>query len=161
MIGFHTSVLSSNTWRDEISSFKYSQNHSLPKGEKDDRFDGEKLPNWIEGTQQISRSIVEQDESIERQRNADVVDHGDVEVARIGTPVTVTVLAKCLEDKRGKRHDRLDGAKLQSRLLAESKKANGIGLAGETAGSVPPAGTNWFASYLGHDVAFAAEVFIA
>lgn len=149
------------TRRDEIGVLKDGQNDALPEGEKDDRLDGEELPDGIVGREEVSRGVVEEDQSVEGQADADVVDHDDVEVARVGAPVAVAVLAEGLQNERGKGHDRLDGAELQRRLLAEAQKANRVGAPAQAAGAVGPAGANWLPPNLRHDVPLAAQVLIA
>ena len=56
----------------------------MPEGEEDDRLDGEELDDGIERSQHLACGVVEQVERVQRQRHAEVVDDGDVEVATGG-----------------------------------------------------------------------------
>lgn len=53
---------------------------TLPEGEKDDWFDHEELEYWVVRDKQFTRSKVEEEESVERQTDGDVVDNGDIQV---------------------------------------------------------------------------------
>ena len=57
---------------------------TLPEGEEDDRLDGEELDDRVEGPQHLPGGVVEQEERVQRQRHAEVVDDGDVQVAAGG-----------------------------------------------------------------------------
>lgn len=48
---------------------------TLPETEKNNRLDGAELENGIEGRQQVSRGEVEEVESVERQRDGNVVNY--------------------------------------------------------------------------------------
>lgn len=54
---------------------------TLPEGEEDDRLDHKKLEDGAIGTEELPCGEVEEEESVERQADRDVVDDGDVEVA--------------------------------------------------------------------------------
>ena len=140
---------------------KDGENDALPEGEKDDRLDGEELPDGVVGREEVPGGVVEEDQAVEGQRDADVVDGDDVEVAGVGAPVAVAVLPEGLQHQRREGHDRLHGAELQRRLLAEAEKADGVGPPLQAAGAVVPAGANGFAANLRHDVALAAQVLVA
>lgn len=53
---------------------------TLPEGEEDDGFDHEELEHGPVGAEQVSSREVEQEESVERQADRDVVDDGHIEV---------------------------------------------------------------------------------
>ena len=54
---------------------------TLPEGQKDDRFDSEELEHGFVRPQQVTRSKEEEEESIERQADREVIDNGYVKVA--------------------------------------------------------------------------------
>ena len=53
----------------------------MPEGEEDDGLDGEELDDRVERTQHLSGGVVEQEQGVQRQRDAEVVDDRDVEIA--------------------------------------------------------------------------------
>jgi hypothetical protein len=53
----------------------------LPEGEEDDGLDGEEFENRIVGPQEILSCEVEDDQGVQGQRDAHVVDDGHVQVA--------------------------------------------------------------------------------
>lgn len=58
---------------------------TLPKGQEDDRFDGQELEHRFKGPQKVTGGRVEEEESIQGQTHRDVVDDRNVEVASIHT----------------------------------------------------------------------------
>lgn len=54
---------------------------TLPEGEKDDRLDHEELEHGVVRDEQFTRGEVEEEESVERQTDGDVVDNGHIQVA--------------------------------------------------------------------------------
>ena len=58
---------------------------TLPEGQEDNGFDGAELQHGIEGRQQVAGGEVEQIQPVQCQRDRDVVDDGDVNVASIST----------------------------------------------------------------------------
>ena len=54
---------------------------TLPEGQKDDRFDSEELEHGFERPQQVTRSKEEEEESVERQADREVIDNSYVKVA--------------------------------------------------------------------------------
>lgn len=54
---------------------------TLPKGEKDDRLDHEELEHGVVRNKQFTCGKVEEEESVERQTDGDVVDNGHIQVA--------------------------------------------------------------------------------
>lgn len=58
-----------------LSIFRLALSLTLPETEKNNRLDGAELENGIEGRQQVSRGEVEEVESVERQRDGNVVDY--------------------------------------------------------------------------------------
>ena len=64
---------------------------TLPKGEENDALDGEKLNDGIKGLEEILGGEIEEEETVEGEGDGDVVDDGDVEVATVYTPVTISV----------------------------------------------------------------------
>ena len=72
---------------------------------------------------------VEEEESVERQGDADVVDDGGVDVAVSQAPVTVLVEVGELEEDDYEGHDALHDTELESALLAEPQEADVVALA--------------------------------
>lgn len=72
---------------------------TLPKGEKDDGFDHDELENGAIGNQQFTGGEVEEEESVERQTDGDVVDDGRVQVAARHTEKKGEVLVRDLNVK--------------------------------------------------------------
>lgn len=60
---------------------------TLPKGEENHRFHRAELEHWIEWRQQVPRGKIEQIQSVQGQRDRNVVDDGDVDVATIGAEI--------------------------------------------------------------------------
>ena len=56
---------------------------ALPEREEDDGLDGEELEDWVVGAQQLARRLVEHEEGVQRQTDADVVDDRDVQVTTV------------------------------------------------------------------------------
>lgn len=54
---------------------------TLPEGEKDDWLDHEELEHGVVRDEQLTCGEVEEEESVERQTDGDVVDNGHVQVA--------------------------------------------------------------------------------
>ena len=54
---------------------------TLPEGEKDDRLDDTELQHRIVSTQQLPCGKVEEEQSVQRQTDGDVVDDGDVQIS--------------------------------------------------------------------------------
>lgn len=133
----------------------------MPKREKDDRLDQQKLEHRVERCQQVSRGEVEEIKPVERQRHGDVVDDGDVDVAGVGAPVTVVVVSARLQEDDDERHDRLDEAELQRRLLAEAQEADGVSLPSQAARPVQARRLDWLASDLRHYVALTSKILVA
>ena len=78
------------------------------EGEEEDALDAEELGHRAERLQVVVRAQPEDREAVEGEADADVVDDGDVEVARVGAQVAVVVLVAGLEDERGNGEDGLD-----------------------------------------------------
>ena len=57
----------------------------MPKGEKNDGFDGAKFEDWIVGFQQLFRRVVEEEKSVEGQRYRKVVHQRDIKISGLGT----------------------------------------------------------------------------
>jgi hypothetical protein len=134
---------------------------TLPETQENHRLDGAELQHGIEGRQQVARGEVEQIKAIEGERHRHVVDDCDVDVAGVGAPVTVVVVAAGLQENDDEGHDGFDQAELQRGLLAEPKKADGVGLAGKAASAVETRRPDRLAADLRHDVSFATEVLVA
>ena len=62
---------------------------ALPEREEDDGLDGEELEDWVVRTEELACCLVEHEEGVECQTDADVVDDRDVEV-----PTVLPVVAK-------------------------------------------------------------------
>lgn len=58
---------------------------TLPKGQKDDRFNDGELEDRIVRCQQIFSGEIKEEERVESQRDGNIVDNCDVEIARVGT----------------------------------------------------------------------------
>lgn len=54
---------------------------TLPEGEKDDGLDHEELEHGVVRDKQFTCGEVEEEESVERQTDGDVVDNGHIQVA--------------------------------------------------------------------------------
>ena len=89
---------------------------TLPKRQKDDRFDGEELEHGVERPQQVLCAEVEEKEGVEGQWDGHIVDEGDVEVALVRVPIAVLVETVRLQPDGDKGHDWLDNAELQRGL---------------------------------------------
>ena len=92
----------------------------LPVGEEDDTFDGEEFEDWVVGPEKILGGEVEEEESIESDGDAEVVDEGDVDIGVAGGPVAVLIEVEELEKDDDEGHEGLDDAELEGALLAES-----------------------------------------
>ena len=150
---------------------------TLPEREEDDGLDSEELQHRAVRMEQIPSGGVEEEEAVESERDGEVVDHRDVDVALVEAPVAVLVLAHHHQEQREHRHDRLDEAELQRGLLAEAEELDGVLLSGQAAGASPVvrrSKTDYnslllcrmnvldlFSTNLGHDVAFSAKVLVA
>lgn len=58
---------------------------TLPEGEEDDRLDHEELEHRAVWDEQFTCGEVEEEESVERQADGDVVDNGHIEVTASNT----------------------------------------------------------------------------
>ena len=58
---------------------------TLPERQEDDRFDSEELEYGIEGSEELLGCEVEEEEGVQGQGDADVIDQSDVNVALAGT----------------------------------------------------------------------------
>ena len=146
---------------DVPQALHHGQDHALPEGEEDDGLDGEELENGVERLQEVPCGEVEQEQSVQRQRDGRVVDQGDVHVALGRVPVAVLVEVVALQPDDDEGHDGLDDTELQRGLLAEPQEADVVGMSGEAAGAVDPGGLDGLAADLGHDVALAPQVLVA
>lgn len=66
---------------------------TLPEAQKNDGFDGTELKHRVEGCQQVTRGKVEKIKSIKCQRDRDIVDDCDVNVARVCAPITIMIVS--------------------------------------------------------------------
>ena len=161
----HCSSLSVNTsvigekGLDKSNLLQNSKDDSLPKGQKDDRFDTDKLQRWVIRAQHLLCSPVEQEQGVQGDGDAEVVDHGDGKVS--GTvPVTILIKTVRLEDDHDERHDRFDEAELESSLLAEPQGPDVVAVARQAARAVEVAGLDGPPPDLQQDVALAPEIFV-
>ena len=69
----------------------------MPKGEENDRLDREELEGRVVRPQELLRGRVEEEESEEGNRDADVVNEGGVEVALCHLPLAFVVFAPSLK----------------------------------------------------------------
>ena len=76
-------------------------------------------------------------------------------------PVTVLVQPVALQPDDDEGHDGLDDAELERGLLAEAQEPDVVGVPGQAARAVHPAGLDGLAADLRHDVALPAEVLVA
>ena len=58
---------------------------TLPKGDKYDGLDNQKLEHWLPSNQEVLGGKVEEQQGIEGKADANIVDHGYVEVATVRT----------------------------------------------------------------------------
>lgn len=84
--------------RNRSTLLQDGKKHALPEGEKDDGFDHEELEHGPVGAEQVSSGEVEQEESVERQADGDVVNDGHIEVTAGNIEVSITIFAKSLQD---------------------------------------------------------------
>lgn len=133
---------------------------TLPEGQENDRLDCEELPDWVVWREQVFGGMVEQHEAVERQWHWQVVNHSDVEIARVGTPVAVFVFAERLQNQSYYRHHWLHCAELKGRLFAKPQEPNRICAARQAAGAVPPARPNRLSSDLRHYVSLSAQILV-
>lgn len=84
-----TPVWDENGFQLVIAGMMYGQTLllTLPEREENNRFHRAKLEHRIERRQQVPGGKVEQVQSVQGQRNRDVVDDGDVNVATISTGI--------------------------------------------------------------------------
>lgn len=150
-----------DNWWNNLGLFKNSQEHTLPEGQEDDTLDSAELENRIEGSEQVSCSIIEEEESVQGKGDADVVDGRNINVTTIEGPVTISIMSESLKDYDDESHDGFDQTELQSCLFAESQEADCVGFPNQAAGPIKAAGTYRFASNLWHDVAFSSQVLVA
>ncbi len=88
----------------------------MPERQEDDRFDGEELENRVERPQEVLGAKVEKKEGVQGQRDGNVVNEGDVEVALVWVPIAVFIETVRLQPDGDKSHDGLDNAKLKGGL---------------------------------------------
>lgn len=134
---------------------------TLPEGQENHRLHRAELQHRIVRCQQITRRKVEQIQAVQGQRHRNIVHRCDVDVAVVVAPVAVVVVAQILQNDDDERHQRLDQAELQRRLLAEAQKTDGVGLAAQTASAVHARRLDRLPSDLRHDVALAAQILVA
>ena len=107
----------------------------MPEGQKDHRFDADKLQCWVIRSQHLLCSPVEQEQGVQGDGDAEVIDDGDGKVS--GTvPVSVLIQTVGLEDDHNEGHDRLDEAELESSLLAEPQGPDVVAVARQAARAV-------------------------
>lgn len=70
---------------------------TLPERQEDDRLDGEEFEHRVERLEHLPRGSEEQEQAVQSERDREVVHDGDVEVATVGAPVAVVVVAGGLE----------------------------------------------------------------
>lgn len=70
---------------DDIGLLQYSERDTLPERQEDDGLDCAELEYGLVRSEQVPRSEVEQEQSVQSQRDGDVVDDGDVDVSTIRT----------------------------------------------------------------------------
>ena len=70
-------------------------------------------------------------------------------------------MTKRLQYNYDKRHNRLDQAKLQSRLFAKSQESNGVRLLDEAPRTVQTIRSYRLSPYFRHNVTLAAQIFVA
>ena len=70
----------------------------MPKGEENDRLDREELEGRVVRPQELLGGRVEEEESEEGDRDADVVDEGGVEVTLCHIPPALMVFAPSLKN---------------------------------------------------------------
>lgn len=70
---------------------------TLPEREEDDGLNGEELEHRVEGLEHLARGAQEQEQAVQRQAHGEVVHDRDVDVAAVGAPVAVVVVAGGLE----------------------------------------------------------------
>lgn len=154
--------LSIVNWVDSRSSTKNSDEESLPERQENDTLDSEEFENRTIRAEKITGGGVEQEHSVESKRDGDIVDESDVDVSLVEAPVSVFVFSNCGEHQRDDSHDWFDEAELESCLLAESKKLDGVLLASQTAGARQIVGrANRLSTNLGHYIALTTQVLIA
>ena len=133
----------------------------MPEGQEDDALDGAELENRFEGSKQVSCSKIEEEESVQGESNADVVNGRNINVSTVERPVTISVMTESLQEYDHKGHDRFNQTELQSRLFAKSQEADGVGLPNQAAGPIEAARTYRLASNLRHNIALSSQVLVA
>ena len=157
-LGVDTSVIGLKGL-DQSNLLHHSKDNSLPKGQKDDRFNTDELQGWVIGAQHLLCSPVEQEQGVQGDGDAQVVDHGDGKVSG-AVPVTVLIQTVSLEDDHDQRHDWLDEAELESSLLAEPQGPDVVAVARQAASAVKVTGLDGPPPDLQQDVALASEIFV-
>ena len=157
-LGVNTSIIREKRL-DKSNLLQNSKDNSLPKGQKDHRFDTDKLQCWVIRSQHLLCSPVEQEQGVQGDGDAEVIDDGDGKVSRT-VPVSVLIQTVRLEDDHDEGHDRLDEAELKCSLLAEPQSPDVVTVARQAARAVEVAGFDWSAPDLKQDVALAPEILV-
>ena len=97
----------------------YAQGNPLPEGKENNCLDREELQGRVIRPQKLLGGRVEEEESKEGDRDADVVDEGGVEVTFSHIPPALMIFSPSLKNDDNYAEDRLEEAELESPLLAK------------------------------------------
>lgn len=134
---------------------------TLPERQEDHRLHRTELQDRLEGRQQVARGEIKQEQPVQGERHRNIINNCDVNVTPVRTPIAVVIMSERLQEYNYEGHQWFHEAELQSGLLAETEETYRVSLAVEATGAVQAARADRFASYLGHYVAFAAQVLVA
>lgn len=123
----------------DAAAFQDGQDHPLPEGQEDDGFNCEEFEHRFVRPEQVTCCEEEEEKSVEGQTDREVVDDCDVQVSSIHIEISVMIFAKGLQDDGDGCHDGFDDAELESRLFAESQKADGVAHSDEAACTIETA----------------------
>ena len=100
----------------------------MPEGKENNCLDREELQGRVIRPQKLLGGRVEEEESKEGDRDADVVDEGGVEVTFSHIPPALMIFSPSLKNDDNYAEDRLEEAELESPLLAKPEEANVVTL---------------------------------
>ena len=133
----------------------------MPEGKENNCLDREELQGRVIRPQKLLGGRVEEEESKEGDRDADVVDEGGVEVTFSHIPPALMIFSPSLKNDDNYAEDRLEEAELESPLLAKPEEANVVTLPSQATCASDKTGPYILSPDLGHDVPFPAKVFVA
>lgn len=141
-------------------SCRREERQTLPEREENDGFDGQELADRIVGGEHVLSGLVEENKSIQGKGDTEVVDHGDIKVSTMRTPITITIFTESFKDKCDDRHERFHSTELESSLFAKPKESNRVCFTRKTTCSIVPRTTDRSSSDLRHYVPFSSQILV-